>query len=90
LDCPNEAAENGRDELVLVTGLKTESDPPPLGVNMNCGCIEVDRVDGRWGPYDAPPCWPRMSMPLRSKYIWSSFMGCGVETAEGNAELGGE
>jgi hypothetical protein len=35
LDCPNEAVEKGRDELVLVTGLKTDSDPPPLGVNMN-------------------------------------------------------
>jgi hypothetical protein len=30
-------------------------------------------------------------MPWRSKYIWlSSFMGWGVDTAEGKAELGGE
>jgi hypothetical protein len=32
-----------------------------------------------------------MSMPLLSKYIWlSSGIGCGVETVEGKAELGGE
>jgi hypothetical protein len=32
-----------------------------------------------------------MSIPVRSKYIWlSSGNGCGVETAEGKAELGGE
>jgi hypothetical protein len=32
-----------------------------------------------------------MSSPVRSKYIWlSSGMGWGVDTVEGNAELGGE
>lgn len=76
---------------MLVTGLKTESGPPAPGLKMNCGCMEVDRLEGRWGPYEAPPCELRMSMPLRSKYIWlSSGMGCGVETVEGKAELGGE
>jgi hypothetical protein len=73
-----------------VTGLKTESGPPPFELKTNWGCIDVDNVEGRWEPYETPLCWLRMSMPLRSKYIWSSFMGWGVETAEGKAELGGE
>jgi len=89
LEWPKDGAENGSDELALVTGLKTESEPP--GLKMNCGCMDVERLEGRWGPYEEPPWGPRMSMPVRSKYIWlSSGNGWGVDTAEGKAELGGE
>jgi hypothetical protein len=89
LDWPNDGAENGSEELVLVTGLNKESCAAPL--NINCGCIEVDKLEGLWGPYDAPLCELRISIPLRSKYMWlSSDMGCGVETVEGKVELEGE
>ena len=91
LEWPKDEAENGREELALVTGLNTDSAPPPPGLKMNCGCIEVDRFEGRWVPYEVAPWVLRISIPFRSKYIWlSSGMGCGVETVEGKAELGGE
>lgn len=83
--------EKGRDEWALVTGLKTASPPLAPGLKMKGGCIDAERLEGRWGPYEGVPCALRISMPLRSKYMWlSSGVGCGVEAVEGKVELEGE